>query len=176
MRTRLFLLALLLSSTTLLAAALPTGQETPEGVACDAVMAYIRRDAKAWLATLVRPIYGDKGNKIYADFKKEMADGPYKATDDKSYQPPRIVRCYKARPFRLDGPSSAAYALGHFTENMFVDVIVVTALGKTQRMRYHVLQDQDEKWYFEPRPDLCPLYSMGLNQESDSTEVLFEAE
>lgn len=174
MKTHLLLLAQLLS-TTLLAADLPSGQETPEGVACDAVMAYINRDSKAWLATLVRPIYGDEGNKTYADFKKQMADGPYKATEEKSYQPPRIVRCYKARPFSLNGPGSAAYALGHFTENMFVDVIVVTALGKTQRMRYHVLKDKDDKWYFEPRPDLCPLFSMGLNKESDSTEVLYEA-
>jgi hypothetical protein len=138
-------------------------------------MAYINRDSKAWLATLVRPIYGDEGNKTYADFKKQMADGPYKATEDKSFKPPRIVRCYKARQFSLNGPGSAAYALEHFTENMFVDVIVVTALGKTQRMRYHVLKDKDDKWYFEPRPDLCPLFSMGLNKESDSTEVLYEA-
>jgi hypothetical protein len=173
MRTHLLLLALFLS-TTLLAADLPSGQETPEGVACDAVMAYINRDSKAWLATLVRPIYGDEGNKTYADFKKQMADGPYKATEDKSFKPPRNLRCYKARQFSLDGPSSAAYALEHFTENMFVDVIVVTALGKTQRMRYHVLKDKDDKWYFEPRPDLCPLFSMGLNRESDSTELLYE--
>jgi len=173
MKAHLLLLALFLSST-LLAADLPSGQKTPEGVACDAVAAYINRDAKAWLATLVRPIYGEEGNKTYAEFKKQMADGPYKTTEDKSEKPPRIIKCYKARGFSLDGPASAAYALGHFNENMFVDIIIETALGKLQRMRYHVLKDTDDKWYFEPRPDLCPLYSMGLNNESDSTEVLYE--
>jgi len=169
------LLALLFLGAPLLAADLPTGQSTPEGVACDAVIAYIKRDSKAWLATLVRPIYGPEGNKTYAEFKKEMVDGPYKANDDKSYQPPRIVKCYKAREFSLNGPASAAYAIAQFAEDMFVDVMVETALHKLQRMRYHVLKDKDDKWYFEPRPDLCPLFSMGLNQESDSTEVLYEA-
>jgi hypothetical protein len=42
-------------------------------------------------------------------------------------------------------------------------------------MRYHVLKDKDDNWYFEPRPDLCPMFSAGLNEESDSTEVLYEA-
>lgn len=174
MKTYLLLVVLFLS-TTLLAADLPSGQSTPEGVACDAVMAYINRDSKAWLATLVRPIYGDEGNKTYAEFKQQMVDGPYKADGDKSFKPPRIVKCHKARQFSLDGPGSAAYAIQHFTGNMFVDVIVETPTGKTQRMRYHVLKDKDDKWYFEPRPDLCPLFSMGLNKESDSTEVLYEA-
>lgn len=174
MKTYLSLVVLFLS-TSLQAAELPTGQKTPEGVACDAVMAYINRDSKAWLATLVRPIYGEEGNKQYAEFKQQMVDATDKAKEDKTFQPPRIVKCYEARPFSLNGPASAAYAIGQFTENMFVDVMVETASGKLQRMRYHVLQDKDEKWYFEPRPDLCPLYSMGLNKESDSTEVVYEA-
>jgi hypothetical protein len=78
MKLHLFLLALFLT-TALHAADLPTGQKTPEGVACDAVMAYINRDSKAWLATLVRPIYGDEGNKQYAEFKNRMAEATDKA-------------------------------------------------------------------------------------------------
>ena len=176
MKIHLFLLALLLTAT-LRAADLPTGKETPEGVACDAVMAYINRDSKAWLATLVRPIYGDggEGNKKFAEFKKQMTDATDKAKEDKSFKPPRIVKCYKARPFSKDGPASAAYAIMSLTGNLFVDVIIETAPGKTRRLRYHIVRDEDNKWYFEPRPDLCPLFSMGLNEESDSTEVLYES-
>lgn len=174
MKTLLFFLAVVLTAT-LQAADLPTGQKTPEGVACDAVMGYIDRDSKAWLATLVRPIYGDEGNKQYADFKKQMADGADKAKEDKSFKPPRIVKCYKAREFSMNGPGSAAYAMESFTGNMFVDVLIETDPGETQRLRYHVLKDKDDKWYFEPRPDLCPLFAMGLNKEPDSKEVLFEA-
>lgn len=175
MRTSLLLLALFLS-TTLRAANLPAGQGTAEGVACDAVMAYINRDAKAWLATLVRPIYGVEGNKTYEAFKKEMAEGPYKATDDKNYKPSRIVRCYKARQLNLSRSNSFAIAIPMFKGNMFVDVLVFTADQKFQLMRYHVLKfEGDEKWYFEPRPDMCPLFSNGLNEESKSTDILWEA-
>ena len=174
MKTRVLLLALLFPAA-LRASDLPTGHNTPEGVACDAVMAYINRDSKSWLATLVRPIYGDEGNKQYAEFKKQMAEAADKAKADKSFKPPRIVKCHRARQFSIHGPASAAYAIADFTDNMFVDVIVETAPGETKRLRYHVLKDKDDKWYFEPRPDLCPLFSAGLNEESDSTEVLYEA-
>jgi hypothetical protein len=153
---------------------LPTGQTTPEGVACDAVMAYIRSDSKAWLATLVRPVYGDEGNKQYEDFKKQMVAQTDKNKKDRSFKPPRIIKCFKARAFSMNGPGSLAYAVDQFTGNMFVDILVETSPQRAQRLRYHVLRDKDKKWYFEPRPDLNPLFSMGLNKESDSTEVLYE--
>src|SRR5262245_51592438 len=122
MKTHLLLLALLFTAA-LHAADLPTGHKTPEGVACDAVMAYINRDSKAWLSTLVRPIYGEEGNKQYAEFKQQMAAAADKAKEDKFFKPPRIVKCHKARQFSLNGPGSAAYAMELFTGNMFVDVI-----------------------------------------------------
>ncbi|WP_395751748.1 hypothetical protein [Prosthecobacter sp.] len=174
MRTHLLLLVFLFTAS-LSAADLPTGQATPEAVACDAVMAYINRDSKAWLATLVRPIYGEKGNKEFDSFKKQMAEAADKARTDPSFHPPRIIKVHKARQFSLNGPGSAAYAVALFTGNMFVDIIIEPAPGKSARLRYHVLKDKNNKWYFEPRPDLCPLFSMGLNDESDSTEVLYES-
>lgn len=168
-------IATLFIATPLLAAALPTGDRTPEGIACDAMTAYIKIDSKAWLATLVKPIYSPEGNKQYAEFKKEMAACADKMKNDKTYKPPRIVRCYKARPFSKNGPGSAAYAFFDFHKNMFVDLVIETAPGENESLRYHVLCDKAGKWYFEPRPDLCPLLSMGLNDESKSTDVLFEA-
>jgi hypothetical protein len=174
MKIRFLLIALFLAAT-LHAADVPTGHQTPEGIACDAIMAYINRDSKAWLATLVRPIYGDEGNKKYAEFKKQMTDGADKAKEDASFKPPRLIKCYKARQLSLNGPGSAAYAIELLTGNMFVDIVIETAPGETRQLRYHVLKDKDDQWYFEPRPDLCPLFSMGLNKESDSTEVLYEA-
>lgn len=174
MKASLILFALFLTAT-LNAADLPTGQKTPEGVACDAVTAYIRSDSKAWLATLVRPIYGDERNEKYAEFKKQMVATTDKNKADKSFKPPRILKCHKARQFSMNGPASIAYAMESFTGNMFVDIVVETVPGKTQSIRYHVLKDKDEKWYFEPRPDLCPLFSAGLNKESESTEVLYDA-
>ena len=57
-----------------------------------------------------------------------------------------------------------------------MDVLVEMAPGRGSRLRYHVLLDKDGKWYFDPRPDLCMLLSMGLNEESKSAEELFEVE
>ncbi len=175
MKTPVFLITLC-AATTLLAADLPTGQKTPEGVACDAIMAYAHADSKAWLATFVRPIYGEERNKEYEEFKKEMAANTDKNKNDKAFKPPRIVKCYKAREFTMNGPGSMAYAVDLFTGNMFVDMVVETAPGETQGVRYHVMKDKDGKWYFEPRPDLCPLFSMGLNDEKKSKDLLYEAD
>ncbi len=168
------LLLIPLLTTTLRAADLPSGHGSPEGIACDAVMAYIHCDSKAWLETLIRPIYGPKGNKTYDDFKKDMAAKADQAKEDKSFKPPRLVKCFKARSLSMEGPASAAWALDSLKEDLFVDLVLETAPGETRPLRYHVLQDKDGKWYFEPRPDLCPLYSMGLNKESESTEVVYE--
>lgn len=169
------LLLLLFFTAAVQAADLPTGQKTPEGVACDALMAYINRDSKAWLATLVRPIYGDDGNKQFVQFKREMAEGADQAKQDKTYKAPRLVKCYKARRFSRNGPLSTAYAIGGFTDDLFVDLVIETEPGQTKSLRYHVLKEKDDRWFFEPRPDLCPLYAMGLNEESASSEVLYEA-
>ncbi len=150
---------------------IPTGQDSPEGVACDAIQAYIRCDAKAWLKTLVRPIYGEENNKEYLAFTKQMLALMKKNKADSSFAAPKIIQCYKARPFSKNGPGSLAYAVHEFTANRFVDVQIELPDGQKTNLRYHVLRDTDEKWYFEPRPDLCPLLSMGLNKEEPSTEV-----
>jgi len=165
---------LLLPITTLCATDLPSGHGSPEGIACDAVMAYIHCDSKAWLETLIRPIYGPEGNKTYADFKKDMVAEADQARQNKSLKPARLVKCFKARTLTMEGPASAAWALDSLKEDLFVDLVLEIAPGQTRALRYHVLQDKDDKWYFEPRPDLCPLYSMGLNKESESTEVIYE--
>lgn len=153
------------------AADIPTGQDSPEGVACDAVRAYIQSDSKAWLKTLVRPIYGEEKNKEYEAFKKQMAALKDKNKADASFAAPSIKTCYKARPFSMNGPGSLAYAVHDMPGNMFVDIEVGFPDGRTGNIRYHVLCDKDKKWYFEPRPDLCPLLAAGLNEETPSTEV-----
>lgn len=164
-----------LTATHLPAAELPTGNKTPEGIACDAITAYFRTDSKAWLATLVKPIYGTEKNKTYEEFKQELAADADKMKNDKTFKPPKIVKCFKARSFTRNGPGSAAYAMFDFHANMFVDILLETPDGKREGIRYHVLKDKNGTWYFEPRPDLCPLLTTGLNDEPESTEVLYEA-
>lgn len=156
------------------ATSLPCGQDTPEGVACDAVMAYIRCDSKAWLATLVRPMYGPDGDKQYAEFKKQMVAQADQQRGDPAFRPPTIAKCFRARPFSRNGPASAAYAMEEFTGNLFVDIEVQMPNGQAALLRYHVLQDKDKRWYFDPRPDLNPLFALGLNEEPASRDVLYE--
>jgi len=173
--SRLAILATVLASLASSPAAdLPKGHDTPEGVATDAIMAYIHSDSKAWLETLIRPIYGKEKDKEFKKFKEQMVAAADKAKNDPSFKPPCVLKVYKARNFSLNGPGSIAYAIELMTGNMFVDFLIELKPGTTQPVRYHVLKDKDGKWYFEPRPDLCPLFSMGLNDESESTEVLYE--
>jgi hypothetical protein len=62
--------------------------------------------------------------------------------------------------------------MADFHGNMFVDLVIKVDGQKEQSIRYHVLMDKAKRWYFEPRPDLCPLFSMGLNDETKSTEEI----
>ncbi len=175
MKTTLaFTIQFLLLSASLFAAEKPTGHETPEGIACDAVQAYADCDSKAWLKTLIRPIYGDDSNKEYELFKKKMATFTDANKDKEDFVAPKIVKVFKARNFTKNGPGSLAYAMFEMTGNKFVDIVIDTGGGNLQNIRYHILLDTDKKWYFEPRPDLAQLLSMGLNNETPSEEVLWE--
>ena len=161
-------------SASTLAADRPTGHETPEGIACDAVQAYADCDSKAWLTTLIRPIYGEEGNKAYAEFKQQMSKMTDENKEKEDFVAPRIVKVFKARNFSKNGPGSMAYALHEITGNQFVDIVLDIGEGRLQNVRYHVMLDKDKKWYFEPRPDLASLLAMGLNEETSSEEVLWE--
>jgi hypothetical protein len=154
-------------------ASIPTGQSTPEGVACDAVQAYIRANGADWLATLVRPIYGESDYE-YESFKVMMVDRAEAHRQDPAYVPPRIVRVCKAREFSIDRPRAAALANHGFTGNMFVDIYLEVPNSGFQRLRYHVLKDTDGRWYFDPRPDLNTQYSSGINEESQSEDVVWQ--
>jgi hypothetical protein len=146
----------------------PTGQTSPEGAACDAVRAWLRSDSDLWLARLVRPIYGAE-NLEYTDFKKMMVEKKKANARDPDFPRMQIVGCYQARPFSLNGPASAAYALELFKGNMFVDIVIGGVEQEEWSVRYHVMLDEDGKWYFEPRPDLAGLFATGLNDEEPST-------
>ena len=66
-----------------------------------------------------------------------------------------------------NGPGSAAYAFHDFRENMFVDLVIESAPGETESLRYHVLRDKEGRWYFDPRPDLCPASYNGTQRRAE---------
>jgi len=156
----------------------PTGYATPEGVACDAVRAYIRGDPDLWLSTLLpASYYGDVRNANgaqevakYEDFKTDMVEKTKANAADPSIGKMRIAAVYRARPFSAMGPASLAYGLYECRGNMFVDIRIVDGTAEVTQVRYHVMQDKQGRWYFDPRPDLIPLLSLGMNHETESTE------
>jgi hypothetical protein len=169
-----YTLTSILFTATLLAEDRPSGHETPEGIACDAVQAYANCDSKAWLKTLIRPIYGNEGNESYDEFKIQMVKMTDENKGKEGFVAPTIVKVFKARNFSMNGPGSMAYAMHEITGNKFVDIVVDVGSGTLQSVRYHVMLDKDNKWYFEPRPDLAGFLAMGLNDESPSEEILWE--
>lgn len=146
----------------------PTGRNTPEGTACDAVRAYIYSDHELWLSLLVPPIYAEH-NTEYHDFKEMMVAKKKQNAQNPNFPKMKIVTVYKARNFSLNGPGSLAFALLKYTGNMFVDILVDVGNGQVQGLRYQVMRDEGGTWYFNPRPDLSYPFSMGLNEETEST-------
>jgi len=54
---------------------------------------------------------------------------------------------------------------------MFVDVEILLHNGNKHRRRTMVIKDRDGKWYAHPVPDVSPLLSHGLYDESASVEL-----
>jgi hypothetical protein len=165
-----------LISWRLVAAELPTGQTSPEGTACDAIVTYGRSDFKAWKALLIRPCYGEEGDKRYDEFKKAAAAKFEANKTNASFYATRVLTCFKARSFTE--PEAASFGVTNFgfVTNRFVDLVIERGPENTGRMRYHVICDKNGKWCLEPRPDLVNELANRLNAEPRSVEVLFQSE
>lgn len=156
----------------------PAGHSTPEGVACDAVRAYITSDHKLWLSLILPSDYygarctpeGLKGINEYDKFVKMMVEKKKQNANDPNFPKMNIVKVYKARDFSSNTQRSLSYAMDEFIGNMFVDLVISTNDGGCSRLRYHVMQHKNKKWYFDPRPDLIfKFWVAGLNEEPEST-------
>jgi hypothetical protein len=156
---------------------LPYGHETPEGVACDLARAFIQRDATLFTNTCIRLYGGGKGPAAYAEFLKSTTEGIL-AEAARTNAPPRgpkeIAKLFAARHLSRSGPTSYGYAGFGFQDIMFVDVEVILHGGKRALHRTLVIKDKDGKWYVHPAPDVSPLLSAGLNDESASEKGFAE--
>ena len=155
----------------------PSGHDTPEGVACDLARAFINHDAPLFTNTCVRLYAGGKGPPDYAEFIKNVAES-IKAEATRKNEPPRgpksVGKVFTARPLK-HGPASYGYAAFSFQEVMFVDLDVLLHDGKRVLNRTMVIKDKDGKWYVHPAPDVSPLLSDGLNEESASKQDFSDA-
>jgi hypothetical protein len=150
----------------------PTGQGTPEGAATDLARAFMMRDAGWFRSICIRPCGGGKAGAEYIEYLDGVSGHLKQERGDPSQDDPRkIVKVFAARRLGKNGPASYGYASFGFQEVMFVDVEILLQNGDKHLRRTMVIKDRDGKWYAHPVPDVSPLLSDGLYDESASVEV-----
>jgi hypothetical protein len=150
---------------------LPSGHDTPEGVACDLARSFINRDEKLFSTTSIRLYAGGSGPEAYTKFLEETAESikAGAAKKEPSPQGPKSIgKVFAARHLSKSGPVSYGNAAFGFEDIMFVDIGVYLHNGERAMNRTLVIKDRDGKWYVHPAPSVSPLLSEGLNEEKAS--------
>ena len=155
----------------------PTGNDTPEGAACDLARAFIHDDAALFLATCIEPFGDVEAKAAYHRFLEsvvvQMKMDPAKS-GPAAESPRSIVKCFAARHLSKPGPASGAAAALGFQDVMYVDVTARLQNGETQLCRTLVIKNKLGKWMVEPQPEQWPSLSAGLDDESPSTQDFSE--
>jgi hypothetical protein len=150
---------------------LPSGNNTPEGVACDMATAFIKADSQLWRST----VYPSK-KKDYVSFIDDIAKemDHQKQLDKSERTGPKVIgMVFKMGHLSRNGPNSYAYAAMNLNEIGYVDVVTGNHDGSRSKNRTFVVNKED-KWFAIPRPDLFPLLTVGLNEEPVVKEVAFQ--
>lgn len=149
----------------------PTGQDRPEGAACDLSRAFIKSDVALLKRTCLAKYGGGETGAKYAEFLKgivEGTEGDKKRKTPHPKTPKRIAKVFAARHLSMNGPSSYGYSVHGFQDVMFVDIGVFLSDGSKFLNRTMVVKEKDGKWYVHPCPTISSLLSAGLNEEKDS--------
>ena len=153
----------------------PTGQNSPEGAATDLARAFIQQDADLFLRTCVPPYGGGGTLSAYKDYLDGASHAMRleRSSHMRSQENPHTIkRVFAARNLSRNGPASYGYAAFDFQEVLFVDVDVILNDGASYVKRTLVIQARDGRWYAHPKPDLSPLLSMGLDNETPSIKIV----
>jgi hypothetical protein len=154
----------------------PTGPATPEGAASDLARAFMMRDAAWFRSICIRPYGGGQAGAEYIEYLDGVSDHLKQERGSQSPDDPKkIATVFAARHLSKNGPASYGYAIFDFQDVMFVDVEVVLQSGKRHLRRTMVIKDRDGKWYAHPVPDVSPLLSYGLYDESASVQLFTDA-
>jgi hypothetical protein len=151
----------------------PTGQNTPEGVAADLARAFIEKDPAAFKRICIRVYNQGQSGKDYESFLQSVTESMAEEKIRSVFfpgAPKAIGKVFAVRRFSLDGPASYGYASFGFQDVAFVDVGVELHNGQHALNRTMVIKDRDGKWYVHPAPQVSPLLSEGLNNESPSEQ------
>ena len=82
------------------------------------------------------------------------------------------IRPYGGGQGRSEYKDYLECAVYDFQDVMFVDVEVILLNGNTNLHRTMVIKDRHGKWYVHPAPNVSPLLSHGLNEESASLAIV----
>lgn len=153
----------------------PTGQNSPEGAACDLARAFVRADSAQFRSACVPLKRGSSSGDAYNNFLDQVGAQMDRMQGQELSQfggPKEILRVYQARRLSRSGPASFGFAVMNLDEVMFVDVETTMWDGSVTLTRTLVVRAEgNQRWYAMPRPDLYPLLSDGLNEETDSTDL-----
>ena len=155
----------------------PTGQETPEGVATDYARVFMHNDVGLLQRIVIRPYGGGSSRTEYQNFLNGLAGHMKNAKASKKQDPQNpaeILRVFAARHMSHNGPASWGYACCNFQEVLFVDIESLLNDGTKFTTRTLVIKDHDGKWYVHPDPNVSPLLTYGLDDESDSKRTFAE--
>ena len=157
---------------------LPAGHATPEGAACDLARAFITHNPTLFKSTCIKPFGSPTIKKQFQTFytttAQQMIQEGRRSTPSPG-GPKTIGKLFAARSLSRDGPASAGYAVFDFHDIKFVDIGVILYNGQRVMNRTMVIQTANGSWYVDPIPGALPLLSMGLNQESASTQDFTQA-
>ena len=149
----------------------PTGNSTPEGVACDVSRAFIESDvALLKKSCLTKYGSGETAKRYDAFLAKIVAGTEAEKETDRPHpgRPKAIGKVFAARHLSLSGPGSYGYAVHGFDDVMFVDVGAVLHDGSRFMNRTMVVK-KGGRWLVHPCPLIDDLISAGLNDEAEST-------
>jgi len=127
----------------------------------------------AWFRIIcIRPYGGGQARSEYIKYLDGVSGHFKLEKGNPSPDNPRaIAKVFAARHLSKNGPASYGYASFDFQEVLFVDVEVVLRSGKKHPRRTMVIKDRDGKWYAHPAPDVSPLLSYDLYEESASVQL-----
>jgi hypothetical protein len=151
----------------------PTGQNAPEGAAADLARSFLAHDPAWFRSICIRPYGGGEARAAYVAYLDGVSQHLKEQKQNPSQDDPKeIVQVFAARHLSKDGPASYGYANFEFQDVMFVDVEVKLQSGRRHLRRTLVIKDRDGKWYCHPVPDVSPLLSLGLDEESASVQTV----
>jgi hypothetical protein len=171
MRMVRFVFAVWMLSLASFACAAGEGAKMPAASAEQAAIAFVEGLIAKDGVKVRSACLKQNGNERYSDAFSDFVVKVESAASESSPQPgaPKSIKnVFAARQLSSSGPASYGYAAFDFRNVVFVDVVILRNDGKEQVYRILVVKDAKSAWFVHPLPEISPLLSSGLWDESPS--------